>query len=317
MIKKLRLIVERCTPKYIYAIHSPLCGDAASATDVSGVSSSADASESSGISASKRYVVDWSDSRFLYLRKILKPSVQINVLDATQLITNAVIFPRYIIVEPDFLLDISSVAGCFKEYGHHSLNYTVSRLAKTDVTQPILLGNYAGAALDDVVHSTVLSQQEGGEEGGAAFPFAKVLSHCFQEQPLEYVSCAGFNATQFKKDAVAQAQNIQQIVRSLAEKYDLNKAILEPTFVCESLGLQGRVDMMTTDFRLLIEQKSGKNFNLATSQVSDIGYHIESHYVQLLLYFSVLYFNFGITKEDISFFLLYSKYQMPTGLLPV
>ncbi len=252
----------------------------------------------------RKIVVDYSDERFDYLKKILKRGMQINVLDASQLIDNAVMFPRYIIVEPDFLVDISSIAGCFKEYGHHALNYTVSRLSKSETTQPILLGNYAGAALDEIVFNN-------------GFDFAKVLRECFQRQPLEYISCSNFNPTQFKQDAVKQAMNIRDIVAQLKEQYDLDKAILEPTFVCEALGLQGRVDMMTTDFKLLIEQKSGKNFNLANSRISDIGYHVESHYVQLLLYFSVLYFNFGVKREDIDFYLLYSKYAMPTGLLPV
>ena len=46
------------------------------------------------------------------------------------------------------------------------------------------------------------------------------------------------------------------------------KAILEPSFVCESLGIQGRVDLMTTDFRLLVEQKSGKNFYIASNRLN-------------------------------------------------
>ncbi|MCF0208657.1 MAG: hypothetical protein HUK07_04335, partial [Bacteroidaceae bacterium] len=286
MFKKLRLIVEHCTPQYIYA-QAPIVGAC---------------------------VVDYGAQQFVYLRKILKPGMTINVLDASQLIEHAVLFPHYIIVEPDFLVDISSIAGCFKEYGHHALNFTVSRLEKSETTQPILLGNYAGAALDEIInerdgrsfnsqHSTVNIQQS--------------VVKCFQSQPLEYITCPNFNSSQFKKDAIAQAHNIREIVRTLREKYDLDKAILEPTFVCEALGLQGRVDMMTTDFRLLIEQKSGKNFNLANSRVSDIGFHVESHYVQLLLYFSVLYFNFGVKKEEIDFYLLYSKYELPKGLLPV
>lgn len=284
MIKKLRLIIELITPKNIHCISLPLPGNEAKA---------------------KRYVVDYSDERFLYLQKILKPGMQINILDATQIIENAVLFPQHIIVEPDFLIDISSIAGCFKEYGHHPLNYTIGRLSKAETSQPILLGNYAGAALDEIL------------ENNGYYNFGKVLTQCFQHQPLEYITCPNFNGTQFKKDAINQANNIQEIVNALKEKYNLDKAILEPSFVCESLGLQGRIDMMTTDFKLLIEQKSGKNFNLANSRISDIGYHVESHYVQLLLYFSVLYFNFGIKREDIDFYLLYSKYQMPTGLLAV
>ncbi|MCQ2255460.1 MAG: AAA domain-containing protein [Bacteroidaceae bacterium] len=308
MIKKLRLIIERITPQYLHCFSSPLPGDEAKA---------------------KRYVVDYSDGQFLYLKKILKSGMQINILDATQLIENAVVFPQHIIVEPDFLVDISSIAGCFKEYGHHALNYIVSRLSKPETSQPILLGNYAGAALDEIISRPPLTPPQGGGQNrpgsnpspcgevGRGFNFAKVLTQCFQSQPLEFITCPKFNGNQFKQDAIKQASNIQEIVAALKEKYDLDKAILEPTFVCEALGLQGRVDMMTTDLKLLIEQKSGKNFNLANSRISDIGYHVESHYVQLLLYFSVLYFNFGVKREDIDFYLLYSKYEMPTGLLPV
>ena len=318
MIKKLRLIIERITPQYLHCISLPLPGDEAKA---------------------KRYVVDYSDDRFLYLKKILKSEtegrlpdgkpMQINVLDAKQLIDNAVLFPQHIIVEPDFLVDISSIAGCFKEYGHHALNYTVSRLSKPETSQPILLGNYAGAALDEVINiintkhltlntkSDYQNEQTNNSPNDQSFNFAKVLTQCFQSQPLEFITCPKFNGNQFKQDAIKQASNIQEIVAALKEKYDLEKAILEPTFVCEALGLQGRVDMMTTDLKLLIEQKSGKNFNLANSRISDIGYHVESHYVQLLLYFSVLYFNFGVKRENIDFYLLYSKYEMPTGLLPV
>lgn len=54
--------------------------------------------------------------------------------------------------------------------------------------------------------------------------------------------------------------------------YDRKKAILEPSFVCEALGIQGRVDLMTTDCKLLVEQKSGRNMNIETHQV-DPGYH--------------------------------------------
>lgn len=257
-----------------------------------------------------KQVIDFGAQRFDYLRKILKPGMTINALEATQLINHAVLFPLYIIVEPDFLLDISAVAACFKEYGHHPLNYTIGRLSKAETTQPILLGNYAGAALDALVGPE-------SRESSGAFDFGAVLRKCFEQQPLEYISCKDFNGTQFKKDALLQAENIKEIVDALKNDYDLEKVLLEPSFVCEALGLQGRVDMMTSDLKLLIEQKSGKNYNLANSLMSDIGYHVESHYVQLLLYYLVLYFNFGVKREDIDFYLLYSKYAMPTGLLPV
>ncbi len=283
MIKKLRLIIENFTEQTIKAVGSNLPSDDDN---------------------HKCVVVDYSAPRFAYLRKILRKGMTINVLDSKQLIQNATLFPQHIIVEPDFLIDISSLASCFKEYGHHALNFTVSRLSKTEATQPILLGYYAGSALDEIVNNDT-------------FNFASVLTRCFQQQPLEYVTCREFNAGLFKTAAMEQARNISEIVNALRSDYDISKTVLEPSFVCEALGLQGRVDMMTTDFRLLVEQKSGKNFNLANSLSSDIGYHKEDHYAQLLLYFSVLYYNFDVKREDIDIYLLYSKYAMPTGLLPV
>ena len=103
------------------------------------------------------------------------------------------------------------------------------------------------------------------------------------------------------------------------EFYDRKKAILEPSFVCEALGIQGRVDLMTTDCKLLVEQKSGRNMNIETHQ-TDPSYHsyqLEPHYVQLLLYYGVLQHNFKLSNERVNIRLLYSKYQPQDGLMVV
>ena len=42
---------------------------------------------------------------------------------------------------------------------------------------------------------------------------------------------------------------------------------------------------MTSDFRLLVEQKSGANYNIQRNQPNEYGsFQKEDHYVQLLLY---------------------------------
>ena len=40
--------------------------------------------------------------------------------------------------------------------------------------------------------------------------------------------------------------------------FNKKNTLLEASFICEKLGLQGRVDMMQKDFQVLIEQKAGK-----------------------------------------------------------
>lgn len=240
-------------------------------------------------------------ARMEYLHDILKPGMHLNLLGCqTDCDT---ITPRLIIVEPDCLMDISVIASCFEDYGHHPLMYLLKRIKERANTQAILLGNYAGACLDDIINDK-------------KFSATKTLVKNFRDKALEYTSCPDFDATKFKEDAARQARNIISIVEELRRHYDMKKAILEPTFVCEKLGLQGRVDLMTTDLRLLVEQKSGRNTflerGLANSQGAKV---VEKHYVQVLLYFGILYYNFGVQHSDIR--LLYSKYPLPGGLIGV
>ena len=248
-----------------------------------------------------RYTEQNQYARMEYLYDILKPGMHLNLLSCQT--EGDTITPRIIIVEPDCLMDISVIASCFEDYGHHPLMYLLSRMKERANTQAILLGNYAGACLDDIINDE-------------HFTAAKTLIRNFREKALEYATCDDFDGKQFKEDAARQAQNLIGIVDELRKHYDMSKAILEPTFVCEKLGIQGRVDLMTTDLRLLVEQKSGRNIFLERNYKNAHGAKVvEKHYVQVLLYFGILYYNFHVQHPDI--YLLYSKYPLPDGLLGV
>ena len=198
------------------------------------------------------------------------------------------------IVEPDFLVDISSLAACFQDYGHHPLSYIINRLKPSANTQPILLGNFAGTALDDIIHQPDAK-------------FGDMLRTSFSEQALQFCACQDFRPSQFKSDAELQVANIREAVDVLFGTYDRNRALLEPSFICQRLGLRGRVDLMTDDLRLLVEQKSGKKW---------VSYR-EAHFVQVLLYFGVLRYNFQHEADRVDVRLLYSKYPAEQGLLKV
>ncbi|MGI6242109.1 MAG: AAA domain-containing protein [Prevotella sp.] len=236
-----------------------------------------------------------------YLYDILREGMHLNLLGCEE--DGNTITPRLIVVEPDCLLDISVIASCFEDYGHHPLLYVVNRMKEKPNSQAILLGNFAGSALDDIINSPQANIRQ-------------TLIRNFKEKALEYSTCPNFNASKFKQDAVTQASNIKQAIAELHKDFDLSKAILEPSFICEKLGIQGRVDLMTTDLKLLVEQKSGKNIFLERNSKNIHGAQtVEKHYVQLLLYFGVLYYNFEKSKPDIR--LLYSKYPLPGGLMSV
>lgn len=247
-----------------------------------------------------------------YLRRLVRKGMQLNLLDAVPAGDGGrVLRPRLVVVEPDFLVDISSIAACFTDYGHHPLLYTLNRLQERPNTQAILLGNFAGSALDDLINGSGSVND--------------TMAGSFREQALQFCTCEGFRPEEFVRDAHRQAQNLREVIATLfgqgdgpAERYGSGyrreRVILEPSFICERLGLQGRVDMMTTDLRLLVEQKSGKNMNIERGAPN---VHREAHYVQLLLYYGVLHYNFGVSDRRTDIRLLYSRYPAAQGLVVV
>lgn len=237
------------------------------------------------------------------LASLLTIGMQLNLLDCHADGTS--ILPGLVVVEPDYLVDISAIAACFQDYGHHPFSYLLSRLSPRANSPQILLGNFASAALDDLIHHIEYQPND-------------TIRQTFRKQALQFCTCDTFDPQQFKADAATQVANIREAVNILfgdntepgvrqPESYDRTKALLEPSFVCERLGLQGRVDLMTTDMRLLVEQKSGKKWNT----------YKEDHYVQLLLYYGVLRYNFQLPADRIDIRLLYSKYPAEQGLLVI
>ena len=241
---------------------------------------------------------------FSYLRSLLREGMQLNLLDCT--VNRKKVVPRLIVVEPDYLIDISTIANCFETYGHHPLLFTVKRLTPRLSNKHIVLGNFAGSALDDIINHP------------AEYDIKDTFRSNFREKALDYATCPDFDAASFKQDAERQVENIKGIVDEIFQTFDREKAILEPSFVCERLGIQGRVDLMTTDLKLLVEQKSGKNIFIERKYKNPHGsLHVEKHYVQLLLYYGILQYNFQLSPKNAHIQLLYSKYPLPDGLLEV
>lgn len=233
----------------------------------------------------------------LYVKDLLSENLQLNLLDVRVDEENHYI-PGLIVVQPDFLIDISSLANCFQQYGHHPYNYFINKIKPRANTAPILLGNLASQFLDDYIN----------EDGATPVDYATTLKKFFATAALEFCTCS--IPSQFHSDAQSQMMNIRSFVHDVLprniQSFDKHKTLLEASFICERLGLQGRTDMLQKDFKVLIEQKSGKRdeFNRR---------HKEEHFIQMMLYQGVLMYNFGKETGDLQTFLLYSRY--PDGLM--
>jgi DNA replication ATP-dependent helicase Dna2 len=122
-----------------------------------------------------------------YLWDILKEGMQLNLLDCQ--VKQPIITPRLIVVEPDYLVDISSIATCFTAFGHHPLLYLLNQMKPRANTQATLLGNFAGAALDDIINTN------------GKYQMNETIKTNFREKALEFCTCPWFDAKKFYTDA--------------------------------------------------------------------------------------------------------------------
>lgn len=255
----------------------------------------------------KEEMVDVSADIFAEIKRHFIAGTQLNLIDCHQNEDNEKLVPKLIVVEPDYLVDISAIAACFQPFGHHPLLYFYNQLKQRRITQPILTGNFAGQLLDDIVNHS----------DSYIVHCEKEMEKAFRRNAIEFCSCPDFQEDTFLQEARHQAKNIQNAMQGLFDHNNRDKAILEPSLVCEQLGIQGRIDLMTTDLRLLVEQKSGKNFFMAGNRPNRFGfYYLEPHYVQVLLYYAALQRNFNLRTTTLSSYLLYSKYPLENTPCP-
>ena len=98
---------------------------------------------------------------------------------------------------------------------------------------------------------------------GETKSYAESIKDFFYDNALSIACCNDINKS-FHEDAMIQKKNINDIMHSnhihqkSNESLSAKDLILEPSFFCESLGLQGRMDFIHLDQSTIIEQKSGK-----------------------------------------------------------
>ena len=239
------------------------------------------------------------------ISKLWKGS-QLNLIDVT-VDDSGIYLPDLIILEPDYLIDISSLAECMKEYGKHPLNFIQSKFEPLKNTKHILLGNAANLFLDEFVN----------EKPSSPVVYADSMKKAFKAAPFEFSTCAEID-TAFFQETQIQFQNIRNVVNNVfpQKHIDRENGILEPNFICEHLGVQGRLDFLqlksTHGKQFVIELKSGKapfpdnNFEL-------IGIN---HQSQAFIYQIVIQKVLGVKfSNDFQTFIFYSKYTDPTANL--
>ena len=250
-----------------------------------------------------RYNIPQINEEFAETCKLLWRHAQVNLLDVA-VDEAGILTPSFIVLEPDYLLDISSLAECFRDYGHHPANYFLSRLQPIENARPLLLGNIANLFLDEWIYAK-----------SEDIDYRTCMQKAFRRYPIELAACSDLRdkekERQFFEDCKLHFDHIRETVNDTfhAAGYELDKtdAVLEPSYICEALGLQGRLDYMQRDMSSFIEMKSGKADEFSMQGKVEPK---ENNKVQMLLYMAVLEYSMGQDRRRMHPYLLYTRYPL-------
>ena len=209
--------------------------------------------------------------------------------------------PQHIVLDPDYLVDVTAICHCFTYHGDAPAMHLLTKFMSSPSSPAIMLGNVANQFLDDCINAP--------DDADKEILYRQSLQKAFCSDPLRFATIEGIDQD-FSNQCRSQFQNISSTVEA-----DLpEKATLETAFLCEALGIQGRMDLLSADHRTVVELKSGKADESALSgnkkeckPSADLRFRYE-HAMQMALYKEALYYNEGLRYAEVSTRLLYSRY---------
>ncbi len=223
--------------------------------------------------------------------ELLEKPVSMNLVEAE--IQDDQCITKGIIIDPDFLVDVTSISESFKPTGKFPESYFTRRFLPVNKQVPLLLGNVANYFLDEILANPKVA-------------FNELLKDVFQLAPLAYTDKEDADIKKLVAQSKLHYKNIKEVVNVTLPSLGLNisDTYTEPSFLSRKYGMQGRLDVLhvNTDKKQfdIIELKSG---SLYKPNVYGLA---KNHYTQTLLYDLLIRSSFGY-KAKPSNYILYSK----------
>lgn len=255
-----------------------------------------------------KYGVEKINNAFNDSIKQLWLGAQINIIDSI-IDKNGYYIPKFIVIEPDYLIDASALAECFQNHSRSHLHYFRNRFEQIPNSQYILLGNLANYFLDEFIFS----------EDPQSLEFNDVFVNAFKLKPFEFTSCndikqnTDFRA--FMVKAKSQFENIKRVVLNdfKINEIDPSKSTLEPSFFCAEFGFQGRLDLLQVS-----EYSDNKQYKIVELKSGGLPYPKTNaniiainHEVQTAIYRLIISSVFKCKSKDIFAAILYSAGENP------
>lgn len=213
----------------------------------------------------------------------------LNLLDV-DVDENGQYHPRAIVVEPDYLADVTAVAECFQAGGANPWPYLLKKFLPFEARPALMIGHIANFFLDELMTD-------------ADLPFRETFARAFQLNPLAFCLFEDRQVKEIMQRSQKHFINLKQMVVQgfLEQGIDPAACYLEPSFFSETYGLQGRLDVLYrgNPKAAIVELKSGRPF------MPNIYGQSPNHFVQTLLYDLLVRSAFG-KEADPASYILYS-----------
>ena len=193
-----------------------------------------------------------------------------------------VLTPAAMIIEPDYLVSVTEVAGCFIDSGQFALAHIVPKFKLSQVRVPLLKGFVANHFLDRLMF-----------EPNVTYPdlMKEIRKHL--ALPLSIINEE--SSQEFSRQTKEIYEHLHADIPKFHKRLSSKHVFIEPTFLSPNFGLQGRLDMLGLDekraFATTVELKATRPY-----KPNAFGLSI-SHYLQVLLYDLLLRSSFG---EDVN-----------------
>ncbi len=230
------------------------------------------------------------DSSIALIKSKFKLPITVNLIDV-EIDQAGTYRPKAFVILPDYLMDVTAVASCFKNYGTEPNLYLLNKIKPFHSSIPLMIGNIANFFLDELVNQPDAD-------------FDKLFIQVFRLNPLAFALMEDRMIFEIRDKCKQHYDNLRKAIQVdiKAEGIDPASMVLEPSFYSQKYGLQGRLDVLDLgedDKNSIIELKSGKLFKPNPDGINP------SHYIQTLLYDLLVRSVYGTRVKSMNY-ILYS-----------
>jgi DNA replication ATP-dependent helicase Dna2 len=202
------------------------------------------------------------------------------------------LYPKWIVLEPDYLVDVTAIAECFAPNGARPEYYFFKKFIPAENSKYLLIGNIVNHVLDSLIHRPGLT-------------FDELLRQLFKLAPLGFCLVDDKELVEIINTVKEHFHNLVRVLDTDFPRLglDVGKCVVEPSFYAPELGLQGRLDVLHQQGpgqTSIIELKSGSPFRENRYGLS------ANHYTQTLLYDLMIRSVYSLRSKPLNY-ILYSK----------